>query len=106
MHLSELQKYILKATYAHGARCPRDRFMAFYKKSTEAEAKIITRSLERLITKGYLIGYGHKTAEKWFTETVSLTPVGRTVSRRLFGQQQRLPLTFRSLGKRKQVQPS
>lgn len=92
MRLSDLQRYILKQTYVHGPHCARSVFIAYYAKPTENEVKIITKSLERLITKGLLTGYGHKTAEKWFTEDVSFTPAGRRIAKAIIAQQQRLPL--------------
>ena len=95
MRHSALQKFILKLVYARGPRCTRTLFLAFYKQPTDADVKIITRSIERLIEKGLLIGFGHKTAEKWFTETVTLTPTGRAAAKSLFGKQQRLPFRKR-----------
>ena len=52
----------------------------------------ITKSLERLIDKGLMIGYGRRTPEKWFIDEVQLTPAGRRAARITLGEQQRLPL--------------
>lgn len=95
MNFSELQKYILKRTYLGGSKTPRGFFNSFYRQAGEIEVKTITKSLERLIAKGLIVGFGHKTAEKWFTEKVALTQRGRKITRRLFGQQQALPFVRR-----------
>ncbi len=95
MQLSDLQRYILKQTFIHGPRCDRSVFDAFYRKNRKDEhIKIITRSIERLIAKGELIAHGHKTAEKFFIQTVQLTPKGRRVASQVVRQQQRLPLAL------------
>ena len=95
MHLSDLQKYILKQVFIRGQRCGREVFLKFYDRPDEAEVKIITKSLERLIMKGLLVGFGHKTAEKFFIERVSLTPKGRTFGKKIAQDQQRLPLRLK-----------
>ena len=100
MRLSDLQRYILKQIFVNGPKTHRGVFMKFYKKKTDDEVKIITRSLERLITKGLLIGYGHKTAEKLFIEKVSLTPTARRIAKKLVHDQQQLPL---KIAKRKRL---
>ncbi len=98
MRLSGLQKYILKSIWrARPKHLDRSEFVNFYKNKTkipakEQRVKIVTRSLERLIDKGLLIAYGHKTQEKFFIEEVRLTDSGRHISRELFGRQMRLPL--------------
>lgn len=102
MYLSALQRYILKQTYINGPQCSRSFFNKFYprttsgagrgKKSREQEIKIITVSLERLIAKGLIRGYGYKTATKLFLDKVSLMPAGRKVIKKLLDDQQRLPL--------------
>jgi len=95
MNLSDLQKYILKQVFIQGPQTPRSAFEAFYKKTDEESVKVITRSIERLILKGLLIGYGHKTAEKLFIERVSLTPKGRKLGKAIAKDQQRLPLKLK-----------
>ncbi len=52
----------------------------------------ITNTLENLINKGYLVGYGIRTSQKWFIHEVRLTPQGRQRAKRLQGIQQELPL--------------
>lgn len=95
MALSGLQKFILRTVYAVG-RAPlhRKEFLKFYqtpKKPREEIQGILTRSLERLIDREYLIGYGRRTPHKWFIETVKLTAKGRQKAKQLLGQQQSLP---------------
>jgi DNA-binding MarR family transcriptional regulator len=100
MQLSELQKYILKQTYRGGPRTARSIFVKFYPKASDEEQNTITRSIERLVIKGLLISYGRKTAQKWFTDTVSLTPAGRKRALSLYSEQARLPLQLPKAKKR------
>lgn len=51
----------------------------------------ITKTLENLIDKGYLVGYGVRTSQKWFIHEVRLTPQGRQSAKKLQGIQQPLP---------------
>lgn len=95
MRLSDLQKYILKQVYLSGPKCPRAQFLKFYREPEEEEVKIVTKSIERLIAKGMLIGYGHKTAEKYFIESVSLTPQGGKRARTIVRDQPKLPFMRR-----------
>jgi hypothetical protein len=93
MTISALQKYILKECYQFPkARVPRLPFTRFYARSTNPDADSITVSLERLIDRGLLIGFGRRTPKKWFIEEVKLTPLGRRTARASFGKQQQLPL--------------
>ncbi|MBI3115673.1 MAG: hypothetical protein HYZ09_04260 [Candidatus Kerfeldbacteria bacterium] len=92
MTLSRLQRYILTET--HGSprqRCPRRQFKAFYnqaKVKPKDPDNVITRSLERLIDKELLVGFGRRTPHKWFIDEVRLTAKGRRTARALLGQQQ------------------
>ncbi len=92
MQLSDLQKYILKATYKNGPRTPRSIFNRFYDKVSEEELHTIARSIERLVVKGHLVSFGRKTAQKWFTDSVTLTPIGKKRAIALYSEQARLPL--------------
>ncbi len=97
MRLSKLQQFILKETRAVGGRVDRGIFLRYYKAvaqkpSQELQTKIISKSLLRLIDKGLLVGYGRRTPEKWFIESVALTAAGRKQAKLLLGQQQTLPL--------------
>lgn len=95
MRLSALQRYILRECYQ--TRQPlisRQPFTRFYPAKTPKTTVVnsLTASLERLIDKGLMIGFGRRTHEKWFIEQVRLTPLGRKTARQLLGTQQRLPL--------------
>ncbi len=63
------------------------------RKRTQQDA--VTKSLERLIDKGLLIGYGRRTPKKWFIDEVILTPKGRKETKKLLGKQQKLPFTLK-----------
>lgn len=63
------------------------------KPSPKDAINIITKSVERLIKKELVIGYGWKTPHKWFIRQVKLTPKGAKVARGLLGVQQRLPFS-------------
>ena len=54
--------------------------------------KIITQSLERLIARGLMVGYGVRTSEKWFIKEIRLTAQGKKEAKRVLGEQQKLPL--------------
>ncbi|OGF30431.1 hypothetical protein A2533_04280 [Candidatus Falkowbacteria bacterium RIFOXYD2_FULL_35_9] len=97
MRLSQLQKYILlKCYYRKNSRLKRDKFIEFYKNNSKAkkylQQKIITGSIETLINKELLIGYGRRTPHKWFIEEVKLTAKGFTQTQKLLGEQKKLPL--------------
>jgi len=53
---------------------------------------VVTKALERMIDRGFLVGHGVRTKEKWFIHAVRLTPEGRRVARVVSGTQQTLPL--------------
>lgn len=95
MKLSALQRFILRECYTSGkSHVLRQVFTNFYHRSTvkNVAADSITVSLERLIDRGLLIGYGHRTPKKWYIEEVKLTPLGRRIAKQTLGQQQHLPL--------------
>lgn len=96
MRLSALQKDILtRAVLAREPRVSRTVFAAYYTKRNRAltkdEQNAITKSIERLVEKGLLVGYGRRTPQKWFIESVRLTPFGRRIARALFGTQTAFP---------------
>lgn len=101
MKLSGLQKYILKATLQNNKpRVSRNVFEKFYDNIKKSPAKkiranIITKSIERLIDKGLLSGFGEKTQHKLFISHVKLTPRGKKEAQLLFGQQSKLPLKIK-----------
>lgn len=95
MTLSALQKYILReCVQSLKPRLNRRTFNEFYKRrpAPRSVAESVTASLERLIDKGFLIGFGRRTPKKWFIEEVKLTPLGRRLARKLLGIQTSLPL--------------
>lgn len=98
MIFSLLQQYILKECYdKKGEPADRQVFADFYTKATKIKAglqtKIITKSLERLIDKGMLVGYGVRTPKKWFIREARLTAFGRRQWQMwLKRKQKRLPL--------------
>ncbi|MFH0804828.1 MAG: hypothetical protein V1916_01375 [Patescibacteria group bacterium] len=101
MKLSQLQKYILRASAGTAAKTKRSVLLRYYDRQAKATQKedqqgILTRSVERLIDKGLAIGYGRRTQEKWFIDEVRLTDLGRREARKLRGQQQTLPMAFRT----------
>ncbi|MBI5467074.1 MAG: hypothetical protein HY975_02560 [Candidatus Kerfeldbacteria bacterium] len=94
MRLSALQRFIIRECYQYPKpRVPRSPFEKYYAKRSSTATDNITASLERLVDRGLLIGYGRRTPRKWFIEEVRLTSLGRRTVRLTFGQQQRLPLT-------------
>jgi hypothetical protein len=55
----------------------------------------ITSSLERLIKKGLIVGFGELTKEKTFINKIRLTREGRLAAKKLLGEQKRLPLKLK-----------
>ena len=101
MKLSGLQRFILKNCYGSRSKVLRVRFGKFYngkKRPNKLERiKIISKSIDRLINKGLLIGSGEKTQHKWFIKEVQLTRLGRRVAKKLMGEQTVLPLKKKRL---------
>jgi hypothetical protein len=102
MKLSALQKYILRQSFqAKDKTISKAVLGRFYSdKKTKPKSKdfpnIITKSVERLIKKELVIGYGWKTPHKWFINKVKLTPQGIKAAKQLFGVQQKLPFKKRT----------
>ncbi len=105
MRLSPLQKFILKACYATANKVVgRAGFARFYetqklKPKADDIVNIITNSLESLIDKGLVVGYGVRTPEKWYIKEVRLLPIGRKIAKKLLGEQQSLPLKIKTIKK-------
>jgi len=97
MRLSDLQKYIIKKSYESGkARTNRISLVKFYinQKNSPAvnlQTKIITQSIERLIDRGLMVGFGERTRCKWFIKEVKLTSAGQKLAKKLQGEQIELP---------------
>lgn len=98
MYLSFLQQHILISCFVEGGKVERSVFHQFYskrvKKSSEKyQEGIITKSLERLIDKELLVGYGRRTPHKWFITHVRLTKKGYKMGQCLLEEKQiKLPL--------------
>lgn len=100
MRLSPLQKYILRACYSKDPKVSRVGFQKFYdrqkvKPKADDVVNIITKSLESLIDKELMTGFGVRTSHKWYIKEVKLTPKGRKLTRKLLGEQQALPLKLK-----------
>lgn len=101
MKLSTLQIYILRKCYEKRGQIPKKILFDFYhpshkasdgkskkKPSRDDQLNIITKSVDRLIKKELLVGFGRKTAYKWFVEKVRLTPKGRKITKELIKKRQ------------------
>lgn len=101
MKLSKLQKYILKTSSQNNKiLVSRNIFENFYDNLKKPPAKkiranIITKSLERLIEKGLMVGFGERTQHRWFIKQVQLTKAGKKASLKLFGKQEKFPFKFK-----------
>ena len=101
MRLSKLQKFILLQCYDRKySKLNRDglvRFYGTYKKKPKKEIQVnsITVSLDRLIRKGLIVGFGEITKEKTFIDKIRLTRLGRNTAKKLLGEQKTLPLKLR-----------
>lgn len=100
MKLSRLQKFILREASGAKVKFKRNSLLKFYDKQKEPAKKedqqqIISQSLESLIDKELIIGYGRRTPHKWFIEEIKLTAKGKRQARLLLGKQQALPLRLR-----------
>lgn len=96
MNLSKLQRFALIESYTRrGVRLSRTAIHRFYASSPSQPERIqdvVTKSLESLIDRGLMIGFGRRTPKKWFIEDIKLTARGRREARTLLGQQLSLPL--------------
>lgn len=85
----------------------RDRLIGFYGNIQQApkskvQTKIITRSLESLIDKELMTGFGVRTPHKWFIKEIRLTSKGKKEAKNLLGEQMSLPLkTRKAIGDRR-----
>lgn len=101
MYLSKLQKFILIDCYlSKKKKYPRQglvRFYENYKKppKSEDQQRIITQSIERLIDKGLLVGFGEKTQHKLFIKKIKLTTQARKQTKKLLGEQKKLPFKIK-----------
>lgn len=91
MTFSSLQQYVIKICYGRD-RVDRKIFADFYAEKKIKEilrTKIITKSLERLIDKGLMVGYGVRTPKKWFIKEVRLTGQGKKLWEAWLNRKQR-----------------
>ncbi len=100
MRFSTLQKYILHQSYGAEKKVSRSQFYKFYNgrqkpPKGEDKVKILTKSLERLINKGLLVGFGERTKHKWYIKEVQLSASGRRAAKKLLGEQVRLPFKLK-----------
>ncbi|MFH0780057.1 MAG: hypothetical protein V1928_04360 [Parcubacteria group bacterium] len=96
MRLSPLQKFIvLQCLSRRGSRMDRAGLVRYYgdrkKPDRNLQTKIITRSIESLIDKELLTGYGVRTPHKWFIREIKLTKKGMRQGKKLIGEQMQLP---------------
>lgn len=97
MNLSKLQKYILlQSINSRQLRISRSVFEKFYEHEKNPpkdriRANIITKSLERLIERGLMIGFGEKTQHKLFIRETKLTAKGKKAALSLLGRQSQFP---------------
>ena len=93
MKLSILQKFILIQSFLQRGKIERAKFRPFYAKQAKKPKEkylenIITKSLEHLVDRELMIGYGKRTPHKWFITQVSLTKKGAKISRNLLEEKQ------------------
>lgn len=83
MRLSKLQKNILEFIYTSKKEfAARKDLYRFYpleeiKKNFINIQSVLQKSIENLIEKEYVTGYGYKTAQKWFVQKIKLTRSGK-----------------------------
>jgi hypothetical protein len=93
MKLSSLQKYILKRCAVSSAKTVSKSELVKYYDNLKSRPKPkdlvndVAKSVERLIARDLVTGYGWKTAKKWYLTQVKLTPAGKKSARTLVGQQ-------------------
>lgn len=110
MKFSTLQKYILlkclekwpariaKQSVAGGNKTDRKIFRSFYGKALESakdkyQESIITKSIENLIDRELMTGFGRRTSHKWFITHVKLTNKGNIQALEVLNSgQKKLPL--------------
>ena len=102
MRFSHLQKFILLQNFDHKGKLERKVLLNFYnsykkKPSREVMINSITSSLERLIKKGLIVGFGEITKEKIYIQKILLTRQGRLAAKKLLGEQKHLPLKIKKV---------
>jgi len=98
MRLSKLQKYILDICFDRRySKIDRELFLKYYshfarKTYQKDRVDAISKSLERLIKSGLMVGFGEITQKRIYLHKVQLTGQGRKVIKKILGEQGRLPL--------------
>lgn len=100
MNLSKLQKYILLQGFNRKNRLDRKVLLDFYhlaqnKPTQQIMVNSITSSLERLIKKGLIVGFGEITKEKIFIKKIQLTRQGIATAKKCLGEQKKLPFKLK-----------
>jgi len=88
------KRSVLKKFYAKQTKPPKAEDPPRLRDAKRREAgqqNAITKSLERLVDRGYMVGFGRRTPKKWYIVEVKLTAKGKSKGRSLLGQQQRIP---------------
>lgn len=101
MNLSKLQKYILLQGFDSKNRLDRKVLLDFYhllknKPTQQIMVNSITSSLERLIKKGLIVGFGEITKEKIFIKKIQLTRQGLLIAKKCLGEQKKLPFKIKN----------
>ncbi|MCX6740605.1 MAG: hypothetical protein NTZ49_05255 [Candidatus Parcubacteria bacterium] len=96
MKLSGLQKYIILQCFDSKNKLDRKVLLGFYgsnKKNPSKEIMVnsITNSIERLIKKGLIVGFGEITKEKVYINKIRLTRAGQVLAKKALGEQRHLP---------------
>lgn len=95
MRLSSLQKYILTAAREAKGKFGRERLMKFFEERADEQSRkekmdSLTKALERMIDRELMTGYGVRTPHKWYIKEIKLTPKGRKLAKKIYGEQQTL----------------
>ena len=100
--LSALQKFILKQGRKKHGRVAVDDFLVFYGEGGAVtrpglvtpqlarRRKAVRKSIDRLIKRELVVGYGEKTRHRLYLNEVRLTPQGRKAAKELGPKQQKL----------------
>ena len=92
MRMSALQKSILLTCLDRASKCGRSVLDSVYehnhpRASRKTSQNVVTKALENLIDKGFLVGEGVRTPKKWYIKGVRLTTMGKRIARKLRGEQ-------------------
>ena len=99
MRLSKLQKHILLKCFEAGPKpLPKTEFYAFYS-SAEVKNNLnsvqirMHNSIENMVDKDWVVVHGHKTALKFYIDSVRLSAKGKRLAKEIIQKKQRrLPI--------------